>query len=186
MRLLGGSVDGNKFGHTTQDGGERFVRHVVAAAVSARSTCSLCPAAATSRSTSVTPTAPSTSAGSTATSAVGHDLSDHAATDSHDMLPYLQGQRDKVRDTHVHNTYPGQYAIRHGDWLLIDAANGYRSRGFDDWEKRRDYPKDDALDHELYNFARDPGQRNNLAAEHPEIVTRLRRLLEQSRALEGN
>ena len=37
------------------------------------------------------------------------------------------GETESVRETHIHNTRTGQYAIRHQDWLLIDAKDGYVS-----------------------------------------------------------
>jgi arylsulfatase A len=44
-----------------------------------------------------------------------------AAEDSHDLLPFAQG-RDRIRAHHPHPQHLRQhYAIRHGDWLLIDA-----------------------------------------------------------------
>jgi hypothetical protein len=35
------------------------------------------------------------------------------------------------------------------------------------------------LDIELYNLAEDPGERNNAAAQHPDVVARLAKLMEQ-------
>lgn len=118
-------------------------------------------------------------------SAVGFDLPENAAEDSHDMLPFLTGRAEQVRTTHVHNTFANQYAIRHGDWLLINAKNGYRSRGFQEWEKRRDYPADDNQPVELYNLADDIGQRNNVAKLHPERVTEMQALLKKIQASKG-
>lgn len=110
-------------------------------------------------------------------SALDADLPNDSAEDSHDMLPHLKGVMNSVRSSHVHNTFEKQYAIRDGDWLLVDAKNGYRSKGYGDWEKRRDYPADDGQPVELYNLAEDIGQRDNLAADHPERVQAMKRLL---------
>lgn len=114
-------------------------------------------------------------------SIVGFELPDDAAEDSHDMLPHLRGEADSIRRTHVHNTNANQYAIRHGDWLLIDARTGYNSKGFAEWEKRRGYPADDDAPVELYDLAKDPGQRKNLAADHPAVVAELQTLLKEIR-----
>lgn len=114
-------------------------------------------------------------------SIVGYDLPDDAAEDSRDMLPYLRGQTDHVREAHVHNTYANQYAIRHGDWLLIDAKDGYRSGGYQAWEKRHNYPPDDDQPVELYNLAEDIGQRHNLSVDHPERVENLQSRLKEIR-----
>ena len=52
------------------------------------------------------------------------DLPEDAAEDSHDLLPLLRGETQSVRSAHVHNTREDQYAIRSGDWLLVDAKTG--------------------------------------------------------------
>ena len=114
-------------------------------------------------------------------SATGYRLPAEAAEDSHDMLPYLRGESDHVRTTHVHNTFPNRYAIRHGKWLLIAAKDGYGSGRNAGWEKRHGYPPDDGEPVELYNLVEDIGQRKNLADEHPEVVTELKELLEKIR-----
>lgn len=117
-------------------------------------------------------------------SATGYSLPDkNAAEDSHDLLPILKGEHSDspVRTSHVHNTSKGQYAIRHGQWLLIDARNGYSKKGNAGWEKKHAYPADDKGATELYDLSKDIGQRNNLAAENPEKVKELQRLLQKIR-----
>ena len=109
------------------------------------------------------------------------DLPANAAEDSHDLMPLLTGQTEGVRTTHVHNTKPDQYAIRHGDWLLVDAKTGYvsgRNRG---WEAKRGYQPDDGQAVELYNLHDDPGQRANLAREYPKRVEEMQRRLQAIR-----
>lgn len=112
-------------------------------------------------------------------------LIEDAAEDSHNMLPYLRGESETIRPNHVHNTAANQYAIRDGDWLLVDAKNGYLSRGFADWEKRHGYPVDDDQPVELYNLSDDIGQRHNLASEHPDRVASMKNLLEKIRGGQG-
>ena len=94
------------------------------------------------------------------------DLPDDAAEDSHNLLPLFEGEVDSVRDTHVHNTFAGAYAIRHGDWLLVAAKTGYHSGRNAAWEAKRDYPPNDKQPFELYNLKEDIGQKNNLAGAH--------------------
>lgn len=110
-------------------------------------------------------------------SALGYKLPDDAAEDSHDMLPHLKGETEDVRASHVHNTFDKQYAIRDGDWLLVDHKTGYRSKGWQAWEPRHNYPGDDDQPVELYNLKNDIGQRHNLAADHPEKVEQMQKLL---------
>ncbi|NNE00830.1 MAG: arylsulfatase [Pirellulaceae bacterium] len=108
-------------------------------------------------------------------------LPDDAAEDSYDLLPVLSGQTETARTTHVHNTYVDHYAIRHGDWLLIDGKTGYVSGRNQAWETKHQYPPDDSAAVELYNLSEDIGQRNNLAAKHPQRVDELQKLLQKIR-----
>jgi hypothetical protein len=57
---------------------------------------------------------------------VGYELPDNAAEDSHNQLPRFKGEvtASPIRTTHIHNTKANHYAIRHGDWLLVDAKTG--------------------------------------------------------------
>lgn len=113
---------------------------------------------------------------------VGFKLPDNAAEDSHNLLPLIRGNEKKVRDSHIHNTRDNEYAIRVGEFILIDHKDGYMSGRNQAWEARRDYPADDGGDVELYHFARDPGQRNNIAGNHPDKVKEMKTLLEKIRA----
>ena len=111
---------------------------------------------------------------------VGTKLPDNAAEDSHNLLPLFQGGTTPVRETHVHNT-TATYAIRHGDWVLVDAKDGYISKVDPNWEIRHGYPAKDSHTAELYNLKEDIGQKNNLAAAHPEKLEELRSLLNKVR-----
>ncbi|MEM7314670.1 MAG: sulfatase-like hydrolase/transferase, partial [Planctomycetota bacterium] len=108
---------------------------------------------------------------------VGYDLPDDAAEDSYNLLPLLDGETG-VRTSHVHNTRQNQFAIRQGDWVLIDAKNGYMSGRNKPWEARRGFPEnDDDPQGQLFNLAEDLGQRNNVIDEHPAKAKELRSLL---------
>jgi arylsulfatase A-like enzyme len=93
---------------------------------------------------------------------VGTDLPRDAGEDSFNILPVLLGKKlDKpVRHSLVHHN--GQLAIRQGDWKLIA---GIRGNGSEGGRKA------------LFNLKADPGEKNNLFEEHPEIVERLTKLL---------
>jgi arylsulfatase A len=119
----------------------------------------------------------------TVAAALGIDLSDaHAAEDSLNQLPVLTSTINSVRHTHVHNTWKNKYAIRHGEWLLIDWETGHtrNSNKKDRWEARRGYENDD-LPFELYNIEEDLEQRHNLASRYPEKVAEMQALLAQIR-----
>ncbi|TWU58598.1 Arylsulfatase [Rubripirellula tenax] len=115
----------------------------------------------------------------TVASVVGFELPDDAAEDSHDLVPLIRGDVDAVRGTHIHNTHAKQYAIRHGDWLLIDHKTGYVSSRDAGWEKRHGYAADNDGPVELYNLKSDLGQRHNLAVDEPGVVAELQAMLKK-------
>lgn len=110
---------------------------------------------------------------------LGVELPDDAAEDSHDLLGYLKGKTQQARTSHVHNTFAHSWAVRDGDWLLINAKTGAHSkRGLAEWEKRHSYINDDQPV-ELYNLKDDLEQRNNLASEKPDKVKAMQALLKK-------
>ncbi len=111
----------------------------------------------------------------------GFDLPDDCAEDSHNLIPLLKQEKKSVRKTHVHNTFKDKYAIRDGDWLLINHKNGYHSRRDATWEKRHGYEPDDNNSVELYNLKEDIGQRNDLSQQQPAKVKELQALLQTIR-----
>jgi len=112
---------------------------------------------------------------------LGYELPVDAAEDSHNLIPLLQGNVASVRNFHVHNTNAKGYAIRNGDWLLIDTNTGYVSKVDKQWEARRDYKASGNSPVELYNLKSDLPQKHNVAAEHPERVAELQGLLKKIR-----
>ncbi len=114
---------------------------------------------------------------------LGEKLPDNAAEDSMNVLPVLLGERPSapIREATVLHSAQGKFAIRKGDWVLIDAPNGddNGARGEPRWLKdERNY-----IDHthlgELFNLREDLAQRHNLYAEKPELVRELKALLEK-------
>ncbi len=113
--------------------------------------------------------------------ALGCALPADAAEDSHNLLPLLKGETASVRSIHVHNTSVNRYAVRHGDWVLVDSKDGYVSRRDSAWEARHGYPPDDKEPVELYNLKTDLAQKRNVAGEYPERVAQLQSLLKKIR-----
>lgn len=113
--------------------------------------------------------------------ALNFELPGDAAEDSHDLMPLLKGNSVPVRTTHVHNTKVDRYAIRHGDWLLVDGKDGYHSGRNKFWEEKHGYPADGKDTVELYDLSADPGQRKNLASANVEKVHELQVLLKTIR-----
>lgn len=97
-----------------------------------------------------------------------------AAVDSYDIGSALfgQGNETPIREALVHHSINGMFAIRQGDWKLIDGrgSGGWTSGG-----------KDDPAPGQLYHLSDDPGETKNRYTEHPVIVDRLRALLSRYR-----
>ncbi|WP_428306552.1 arylsulfatase [Lacipirellula sp.] len=73
------------------------------------------------------------------------------------------------------NTTPTEGAIRAGAWKLIARANAVQPRAKGNKKKQAQYLGREAT--ELFNLNDDPYEQKNLAAEHPERVAELRKLL---------
>jgi len=116
----------------------------------------------------------------------GRDAPARLRVDSDNVLPALRGQRfwRPIRETTVLYSGNGKFVIRPGAWVLIDARTGDDNgeRGEPDWLKQeRDYAPNTAVG-ELYDQRDDLPQRANLYAQKPEVVERLKALLEEYKA----
>ncbi len=103
------------------------------------------------------------------------ELPDNAAQDSYDFLPYLRGEsKQGPRTTMVHNTNPNAYAVRDGEWVLVNAVPA--------GVKKVKASKEKPGNLELYHLTEDITQTNNVAAQHPERVKALQALLDRIHA----
>ncbi|MCC9606571.1 arylsulfatase [Blastopirellula sp. JC732] len=114
-------------------------------------------------------------------SIVGLSLPANAAADSYDMSKVWTENGKGPRQSIVHNTMAGKFAIRDGDWLLVAAKTGAHSKVPAWFDKERGYLEDDA-DGELYNLKLDVAQKHNLYADHPEKVKELTALMKRTQA----
>ncbi len=103
-------------------------------------------------------------------------LPSDAGSDSYNILPaMLTPEMDEpIREATVHHSLSGMFAIRQGPWKLIE---GRGSGGFT--APRLIEPKPGEPKGQLYNLEVDPGEKDNLWSERPEIVKRLTVLLER-------
>ncbi len=107
-------------------------------------------------------------------------LPDKSAEDSYDFLPHWKGESpSSPRTTMVHNTFKDEYAIRHQDWVLINAKSGANRQPSAAWREKHRVPEYDGQDVGLYQIRDDISQRNNLASTHPEKVKELQDLLKK-------
>jgi arylsulfatase A len=106
----------------------------------------------------------------------GVELPPNAAEDSVSLLAVLRGE--KVSPLHkalVHHSASGFFAVRQGKWKLnLCAGSGGWSNPRPGSPEERGLAPD-----QLYDLSADLGEQHNLAAEHPEIVTRLTKILER-------
>jgi len=111
----------------------------------------------------------------TCADALGVKLPDNAAEDSVSLLPALKGNTDKpLRDTVVHHSITGAFAIRQGNWKLCLAPG---SAGWSDPRPGKEAP--DAPRIQLFDMSDDIGERNNVQAQHPDVVATLTKELEK-------
>lgn len=117
---------------------------------------------------------------STLAELVDFELSNNSAEDSYNLLPHLKGDKDAVniREATVQNTFKDRYAIRKGDWVLIDSKSGMHSQVPDWFNKKYGY-KENSFEGELYNLKKDRSQKNNLFGANPEKAAELKALLEK-------
>lgn len=110
----------------------------------------------------------------------GGRIEDGMAEDSVSLLPLLQGRVDEpVRKYAVHHAAHGPFAVRKGDWVLIDAVEGKDPTNHEpDWfREERGYEAHD-LPGELFNLGDDLAERRNRYLDEPAIVQELSELLE--------
>ncbi|CAN5660979.1 arylsulfatase [soil metagenome] len=103
-------------------------------------------------------------------------LSDNAGEDSVSFLPALMGKEiAPVREAVVHHSISGKFAVRQGNWKLelCPGSGGWGKPGDAD-AKKQGLP-----DVQLYDLSNDIGETKNVQAEHPDVVARLTKILEQ-------
>ncbi len=106
---------------------------------------------------------------------LGEKLPDGTAGDSYNLLPVLEGKKqDKpIREAVIHHSGAGLFCVRQGKWKLI---LGLGAGGFSGGIRK---PKEGEPAGQLYDLAADPKEEKNVYAQHPEVVKKMARLLEQ-------
>jgi arylsulfatase A-like enzyme len=119
---------------------------------------------------------------------VDEPLPNDTAEDSFNMLPVLLGEQgdEPLRPYLLQQTHWAQkMSIQVGDWKYMDykgsGGNNY-DREQSDWSMSRYKLPDTDPDApgQLYNLAEDPGETTNLYSKHPEIVKKLKAMLDES------
>jgi len=115
----------------------------------------------------------------TAAAVAGVKLPAIAAEDSFNLLPAMLGQRlrQPIREAVVHHSSMGHFSIRQGEWkLCMELGSG----GFT--EPRTEKPTPGGPQGQLYNLREDPRELVNVYQHFPQVVERLKALLEKYQA----
>lgn len=101
---------------------------------------------------------------------VGSPLNDDTGEDSQSILPVLLEDEDQIEEAMpiVHHSSKGFFALRKGDWKLIEKRG---SGGFSIPAVIE--PKEGEPEGQLYNMADDPSETTNLYNEKPELLKEL-------------
>lgn len=103
-------------------------------------------------------------------------LPHNAAEDSVSLLPVLLGRANApVREATVHHSINGSFSIRQGRWKLEFCP------GSGGWSPPRPGQQDTSNLPliQLYDLETDIGEKNNVQAQHPDVVKRLTALMEK-------
>ncbi|MEQ9407511.1 MAG: arylsulfatase [Fuerstiella sp.] len=120
----------------------------------------------------------------TLASLIGTDLPKNAAPDSFSFLDALLGQPPSDGAGRGHllvKSGGGLMTVREGAWKLIQ---GLGSGGFS--VPRKVKPEDGEPPGQLYHLQDDPAETVNLYADHPDVVTRLTRVVAATTASRGH
>lgn len=107
---------------------------------------------------------------------LGVALPEDAGEDSVSLLPLLRGEEGPRREHVIHHSSRGVFAVRQDEWVYIDGCGGDVPEP-DWWKSERNYV-DSECPAELYNLTEDISERRNLYREHPELVTKLKTIIE--------
>ncbi len=100
------------------------------------------------------------------------DLPKDRVLDGTDIMPLLTGQKDAVRDVVFYYNLDKLFAIRRGPWKAHFIT-------------KPSYSKEEAIDHDLpllYNLDIDPSEKYNVAGQHPEVITEIKKEREKHKA----
>lgn len=112
----------------------------------------------------------------TAADIAGIPLPAEAAPDSFSWLPLFKNdQADEIRPATVHHSINGSFAIRKGAYKLCFCPD---SGGWSEPKPNRTTDADAHL--QLFDLSKDLKETNNIASDHPELVTEMAKLMEET------
>jgi arylsulfatase A-like enzyme len=105
----------------------------------------------------------------------GAEVPKDRVIDGVDMSPILLGKGHSIRDTMIYYRGDELFAVRKGAFKAhFQIAPGYAAPGVPMKFEKHDPPL-------LFNVNRDPSEKINIAADHPEVVAEIKKILEQHR-----
>lgn len=116
---------------------------------------------------------------------VGAKLPEDSAQDSFNMLPALTGEAGAkhIRPYLLQQTINLSLSIRQGPWKYLDhrgsGGNNYEQPSLQKYALKENAP--DAPG-QLFNLEKDPGETTNLYFDQPDVVRKLKALLEETKA----
>ncbi|TAN36775.1 MAG: twin-arginine translocation signal domain-containing protein [Verrucomicrobia bacterium] len=118
----------------------------------------------------------------TCAAVLGQKLPAGAGEDSCNALAAWQGDaKTMVRDCVVLDSAHGIFAIRQGDWKLIERNPALEEETHKKGKQAKKIKADPENQNQLFNLAADPAETKNLWEQHPDVVQRLTTLLKQAR-----
>lgn len=121
---------------------------------------------------------------STIAAITGYKLTNDNAVDSYNILPVWKSESYKspIREATVQNTFKDMYALRKGNYVLINTYTGQHSSAPDSYHQKSAYPKPDKKSGpQLFDLSTDLSQKVDIAKEKPELLKELQNLLEKYR-----
>lgn len=112
----------------------------------------------------------------TVASLLNQKISSSEAEDSYSVMPLFTNKPNLyTRPNIIHHSIDGKFAIRSGHYKLIFA------RGSGGWSAPTEAAalKQQLPPIQLYDLSKDPSEKNNIAVQNPQIVARLKGLLEK-------
>ncbi|MFP4092713.1 MAG: sulfatase-like hydrolase/transferase, partial [Cyclobacteriaceae bacterium] len=110
---------------------------------------------------------------------VGQETSVSEAPDSQKLLPVLLGQSDEGREFMIEESLV--LSLRQGKWKYIPPADN-----IPDWIAMKGIEGGLSFEPQLYDLSADPGEQQNVAAQHPEVVEEMAAALQKIREQPGN
>lgn len=111
--------------------------------------------------------------------AAGTSVPQDRTVDGQNLLPLFRGESEQGRERYFYARREDVQAVRSGPWKLRIPPGSFETPEAR-WKLR--LPEGEPPEAQLFHLRRDPGERWNMADDHPELVDSLRTVLKSHRA----